>query len=87
MNKQEKLLYCMNGKKLKGSTGTFIELINAFLKMKDRIVTESILRYLSRKTKSEPLTRTLHLAPEKAKDCYPNWDKLTESEKEAMLDQ
>ena len=74
-------------KKLKGSTGTFIELINAFLKMKDRIVTESILRYLSRKTKSEPLTRRLHLAPEKAKDHYPNWDKLTESEKEAVRNQ
>ena len=70
-----------------GSAATSVELLNAFLKMEDKLIAESILGYLSRKTKSEPLTRTLHLAPEKAKDRYPNWDKLTESEKEAVRNQ
>ena len=71
-------------KAINGSAATTVELVNAFLKMKESVVAESILRYLSKKIASEPQTRELHLAPEKAKDHYPNWDDLSQSEKEAV---
>ena len=45
---------------------------------------EAILRYLSKKTASEPLMTNSHLAPEKTKDCYPNWEDSTEYEKEIV---
>ena len=64
-----------------------MELVKAFLKMEDGIIAESILRYLSKKAAPKPLTRRFVIAPEKAKDRYPNWDKLTESEKEAVRNQ
>ena len=70
-----------------GSAATSVELLNAFLKMEETVVVESILRYLSKKTALEPQTRELHLAPENAKDCYPNWDDLEDSEKEVVKNQ
>ena len=70
-----------------GSAATSVELLNAFLKMEETVVVKSILRYLSKKTALEPQTRELHLAPEKAKDRYPNWDDLEDSEKEAVRNQ
>ena len=70
-----------------GSAATSVELLNAFLKMEETVVVESILRYLSKKTVSEPQTRELHLAPEKAKGRYRNWKDLTDSEKEAVKNQ
>ena len=66
-----------------GSAATSVELLNAFLKIEDRIVAESILRYISDEIEPVPQTREVHLAPEKAKDRYPNWDVFTECEKEA----
>ena len=37
---------------------------------------------LKQKTLSHQSNFQFHLNPQKAKDCYPNWDDLTESEKE-----
>ena len=71
-----------------GSAATTMELLNAFLKMEDNVVAESILRYLSKKATLEPQTRKLiHLAPEKAKNRFPNWDDLEDNEKEAVRNQ
>ena len=68
-----------------GSAATTMELLNAFLKMEDNVVAKSILTYLSKKATPESRTRRLiHLAPEKAKDRFPNWDDLEDSEKEAV---
>ena len=68
-----------------GSVATTMELLNAFLKMEDNVVAKSILTYLSKKATPESQTRRLiHLAPEKAKERFPNWDNLEDSEKEAV---
>ena len=74
-------------KRKNGSTATSKELVKAFLKMEDRFVAESILKYLSKRTTSLSQTMTFHLAPEKAENRYPNWKDLTESEQEAVRNQ
>ena len=81
---ERKIAMLWEWKTKNGSAATSVELLNAFLKMEDRVIAESILRYLSKKTATEPQTRELHLVPEKAKDHYPNWDELSQSEKEAI---
>ena len=73
-------------KRKNGSAATFKELVKAFLKMEDRFVAESILKYLSKRTTSLPDVTRFHLAPEKA-SLYPNWKHLTEGEQEAVRNQ
>ena len=70
-------------KRKNGNNATYIELVKAFMKMTDRSVIESILKYASKKTTSEQSVTTVHLTPEMAKDRYPNWDKFTDPQKEA----
>ena len=50
--------------------------------MVERVASESILRYLSKKAAPGPLTRILHIAVEKAKGHYSNGEDLIDSEKE-----
>ena len=72
-------------KAINGSAATSMELVKTFLKMEDGLlIAKFILRYLSKKFSPEPLKTTFHIAPEKAKDRYPDWDDLPESEKEAV---
>ena len=73
-------------KRKNGSAATVLALLEAFLKGGDRSVAESILKYLSQETTSEPhqIPSTYILAPDKAKSRYPNWKTSTESEKEAV---
>ena len=71
-------------KRKNGSAATAIELVKVFLKLKDRFVAELILKYLSKETTSEEHQMPCILVPEKAKECYPNWAVLTESEQEAV---
>ena len=66
-----------------GNNATYIELLKAFIKMRDRSVIESILKYTSRKTTSKQTVTSIHLSPEMAKDPYPNWEDLTDTQKEA----
>ena len=68
-------------KRKNGSAATYIELVKAFLKIEDRFVAESIMRYVSRKFRSSPSPRICNLNPQKAKK---NWEELTSSEKEAV---
>ena len=70
-------------KKKNGNEATYVELLKAFMKMTDRLVTESILKYITEKSTSEQSETTVHLAPEMAKDRYPNWEDLTNAQKEA----
>ena len=70
-------------KKKNGNNATCIELVKAFMKMTDQLVIESILKYIKEKNTSEQTVTTVHLAPEMAKDQYPNWEDLTEPQKEA----
>ena len=65
-----------------GSGATTIELVKAFLKMEKRGTVESLLKYLSEKPTESIDSQPDYLAPHKAKDCYPNWERLTPSEKE-----
>ena len=66
-----------------GNNATYIELLKAFMKMRDRSVVESILKMTSRKTTSKQTVTTIHLSSEMAKDQYPNWEDLTDTQKEA----
>ena len=70
-------------KRKNGNDATYMELIKAFIKMKDQLVIESILKYIKEKTTSKQTVTTVHLAPEMAKDRYPNWEDLTDAQKEA----
>ena len=70
-------------KEKNGSAATSMELVKAFLKMEDNIIAESILQCLSKKVTLEPQAREqIHLAPEKAKDRYPNWNDLSKSKQD-----
>ena len=71
-------------KRKNGSAATAIELVKVFLKLEDRFVAEFILECLSKKTTSEEHQMPCNLVPQKAKECYPNWEDLTESEQEAV---
>ena len=84
---QKKIEVLWAWKRKNGSAATSKELVKAFLKMEDRFVAESILKYLSKRTTSLPQATTFHLAPEKAKHRYPNWEHLTEREQEAVRNQ
>ena len=83
-NKERMIDMLWEWKAINGITATSVELVKAFLKMEDEVIVKIILTYHSKKVAPEPLKRTFHIAPEKAKDHYPNWDDLLESEKEAM---
>ena len=85
VEKKNELLWAW--KRKNGSAATYKELVKSFLKMEDRFVAESILKYLSKRMTSLTQTVTFHLAPEKAKVRYPNWEELTESEQEAVRNQ
>ena len=85
VEKKNELLWAW--KRKNGSAATYKELVKSFLKMEDRFVAESILKYLSERMTSLPQTVTFHLAPEKAKVRYPNWEELAESEQEAVRNQ
>ena len=74
-------------KRKNGSAATYKDLVKSFLKMEDRFVAESILKYLSKRMTSLPQTITSHLTPEKAKNCYQNWKDLSDSEQEAVRNQ
>ena len=71
-------------KRKNGSAATAKKLVNAFLRIEDRLVAESILNYLSKKTTSNEHQVECLLAPEKVKHQYPKWKELTESEKEGV---
>ena len=85
VEKKIKLLWTW--KRKNGSAATYKELVKAFLKIEDRFVAESILKYLSKRLTSLPQATMFHLAPEKAKIRYPNWETFTESEQEAIRNQ
>ena len=85
VEKKNELLWAW--KRKNGSAATYKELVKSFLKMEDRFVAESILKYLSKRMTSLAQTVTFHLAPEKAKVHYPNWEDLTESDQEAVRNQ
>ena len=72
-------------KRKNGSAATFGELVKVFLKMEDKFVAESILKYLSIKFTSAKHQMPCKFAPQKAKDRYPNWDEFTESDKEKVI--
>ena len=84
---QKKIEILWAWKRKNGSAATSKELVKTFLKMEDRFVAESILKYLSKRTTSLPQTTIFHLALEKAKNRHPNWEDLTESEQEAVRNQ
>ena len=73
-----------NWKRKNGSAATTIDLVQAFLKMEKRDAAESILKYLSEKTTESVDSQPHSLAPDKAKDRYPNWERLTPSDKEGV---
>ena len=85
LEKKNELLWAW--KRKNGSAATYKELVKSFLKMEDRFVAESILKYLSKRMILLPQTVTIHLAPEKAKVSYPNWEELAESDQEAVRNQ
>ena len=72
-------------KRKNGSAATFAVLVKVFLKMEDKFVAKSILEYLSNKFTSAKHRMPYKFAPQKAKDCYPNWDELTEGDKEKVI--
>ena len=74
-------------KRKNGSAATYKQLVKCFLEMEDRFVAESVLKYLLKRTTSLPQIVMFHLAPDKAKNQYPNWKDLTESEQEAVRNQ
>ena len=85
VQKKNELLWAW--KRKNGSGASYKELAKTFLKMEDRFVAESILKYLSKRMTSLPQKGTFHLAPEKAKTRYPNWKDLAENEQEAVRNQ
>ena len=78
---QKKIELLWAWKRKNGSAATFKELVKCFLKVEDRYVAESILKYLSKKSTSYPSPGACNLNPQKAKI---NLEKLTPSEKEAV---
>ena len=83
-NVERKIAVLWAWKRKNGSTATAIKLLNAFLRIEDRLVAESILNYLSKKTTSKEHQVQYLLAPEKVKHQYRKWEELTESEKERV---
>ena len=86
-DEQKKIELLWAWKRKNGSAATYKELVKAFLKMEDRYVAEFILKNLTKRMTSLPQTVTVHLAPEKADNGYPNWKDLTVSEQEAVRNQ
>ena len=78
---QKKIEVLWAWKRKNGSAATSKELVKAFLKMEDRFVAESILKYLSKKFTPGPTPSGCNLNPQKANT---NWEELTSSEKEAV---
>ena len=78
---QKKIEVLWAWKRKNGSAATSKELVKAFLKMEDRFVAESILKYLSKKFTPGSTLSGCNLNPQKAKT---NWEELTPSEKEAV---
>ena len=72
-------------KRKNGSAATSSSLVKVFLKLEDRFVAEFILKLLM-KQKTEPHQGNVqgHLDPQKASERYPNWNDLSESEKEGI---
>ena len=64
------------------TTATFIKLIIAFLNMENKAAVDSILKYLSKRSTSESYSVTYTLNPQKAKKHYPNWERLSDHDKE-----
>ena len=79
-NVERKIAVLWAWKRKNGSTATAIKLLNAFLRIEDRLVAEFILNYLSKKTTSKEHQVQYLLAPEKVKHQYSKWEELTESE-------
>lgn len=69
----------------KNRAATFIELVKAFLGMKNEAVADSILSYLSRKAVSKSNSEICHFNPHKSKENYPNWQNYTPCEKERII--
>ena len=72
-------------KRKNGSAATSSTLVKVFLKLEDRFVAEFILKHLM-KQKTEPRQTNVQgrLDPQKANEHYPNWNDLSESEKEGI---
>ena len=81
---ERKTAVLWNWKRKNGSAATTIDLVKVFLKMEKRDAAESILKYLSEKTTESVDSHPYSLAPHKAKDRYPNWERLTPSDKEGV---
>lgn len=78
---ERKLAILWAWKRKLGSDGNYLALVRAFLAMEDRLVAESILKH-AKDVLSLPLVRkSSQIIPEK---CYPNWDKMLESDKEKV---
>ena len=84
---QKKIELLWAWKRKNGSGATYKDLVKSFLKIEDRFVAESILKYISKRMTSLPQTATSHLTPERAEHHYPNWKDLTETEQEAVRNQ
>ena len=83
---QKKIEILWTWKRKNGRAATYKKLLKAFLKMDDRFVAESIIKYLSKKT-TLPQATLCHFALEKAEKHYPNWKDLTESEQDIIRNQ
>ena len=64
-----------------GSDANYLALVRAFLAMEDRLVAESILKHAKDVLAVPLVKKPSQIFPEK---CYPNWDKMSESDKEKM---
>ena len=83
---QKKIEFLWIWKRMNGRAATYEKLANAFLKMEDRFVAESIMKYLSKK-RILPQATICQFDPEKAENHYPNWKDLTEIEQDMIRNQ
>ena len=78
---ERKLAILWAWKRKLGSDANYLALVRAFLAMEDRLVAECIIKH-AKDDLAVPLVRKpSQIIPEK---CYPNWDKMSESDKEKV---
>lgn len=63
------------------SNATYLALIRAFLEMGNQIVAESIIEYVKHVLEPPQVRKESHITPAK---CFPNWETMSENEKEKV---
>ena len=81
-DEERKVAVLSTWRKKMGKNATYLALIRACLKTKLQDVAECVMKYAKNASTKPDEEETLQLFPER---CYPNWDDMSEIEKETII--